>query len=316
MIEISIVSPILNEEETILKFLEKLNDTLKDLKVSYEIVLVLDPCTDNTEKILFEEANKNKLIKVITLSRRFGQPAATLAGLSYANGNYVVVIDSDLQDPPELIKDMYKKISDGYDVVYAEREKRHGENAIKKFISAFGYKIINYFSEVDIPTNVGDFRIMKKKIVNEILNLNESHGFLRGLVSFVGFKQTSIKYIRNERYSGKTKYNPFIGSLKIGLNGLFGFTSRPLQFVSVIGIFFSIFSFLFGAWYFLQKIIGFDLTPGLSTTVITITFFSGIQLIALGIIGEYIGRIYDEVKKRPKYIIDKKINLDNQDIDK
>lgn len=316
MIEISIVSPILNEEETILKFLEKLNDSLKDLEVSYEIILVLDPCTDNTEKILLEEANKNKLLKVITLSRRFGQPAATLAGLSHANGNYVVVIDSDLQDPPELIKDMYKKITDGYDVVYAEREKRHGENAIKKFVSAFGYKIINYFSEVNIPTNVGDFRIMKKKIVTEILNLNESHGFLRGLVSFVGFKQTSIKYIRNERYSGKTKYNPFIGSLKIGLNGLFGFTSRPLQFVSIIGIFFSIFSFLFGAWYFLQKIIGFDLTPGLSTTVITITFFSGIQLVALGIIGEYIGRIYDEVKKRPKFIIDKKINFKNQDLDK
>ncbi len=316
MIEISIVSPILNEEETILKFLEKLNDTLKDLEVSYEIILVLDPCTDNTEKILLEEANKNKLLKVITLSRRFGQPAATLAGLSHANGNYVVVIDSDLQDPPELIKDMYKKITDGFDVVYAEREKRHGENVIKKFVSAFGYKIINYFSEVNIPTNVGDFRIMKKKIVTEILNLNESHGFLRGLVSFVGFKQTSLKYIRNERYSGKTKYNPFFGSLKIGFNGLFGFTSRPLQFVSVIGIFFSIFSFLFGAWYFLQKIIGFDLTPGLSTTVITITFFSGLQLIALGIIGEYIGRIYDEVKKRPKFIIDKKINLKNQDLDK
>ena len=316
MIEISVVSPILNEEETILKFLEKINDTLKDLNLSYEIILVLDPCTDNTEKILIEEAKKNKLIKIITLSRRFGQPAATLAGLSHASGNYVVVIDSDLQDPPELIKDMYKKIFDGYDVVYAEREKRHGENIIKKFVSAFGYKIINYFSEVNIPTNVGDFRIMKKKIVTEILNLNESHGFLRGLVSFVGFKQTSIKYIRNERYSGKTKYNPFIGSLKIGLNGLFGFTSRPLQFVSVIGIFFSIFSFLFGAWYFFQKIIGFDLTPGLSTTVITITFFSGLQLIALGIIGEYIGRIYDEVKKRPKYIIDKKVNLNNQDIDK
>ena len=316
MIEISIVSPILNEEETILKFLEKLNDTLKDLNVSYEIVLVLDPCTDNTEKILFEEANKNKLIKIITLSRRFGQPAATLAGLSHTNGNYVVVIDSDLQDPPELIKDLYKKICTGYDVVYAEREKRHGENVIKKFVSAFGYKIINYFSEVNIPANVGDFRIMKKKIVTEILNLNESHGFLRGLVSFVGFKQTSLKYIRNQRYSGKTKYNPFFGSLRIGLNGLFGFTSRPLQFVSVLGIFFSIFSFLFGAWYFLQKIIGFDLTPGLSTTVITITFFSGLQLIALGIIGEYIGRIYEEVKKRPKYIIDKKINLNNQDLDK
>ena len=259
---------------------------------------------------------KNSQLKLITLSRRFGQPAATLAGLSNAKGTYVVVIDSDLQDPPELIKDMYNKILTGYDVVYAEREKRHGENIIKKFVSAFGYKIINYFSEVNIPTNVGDFRIMKKKIVTEILNLNESHGFLRGLVSFVGFKQTSLKYVRNERYSGKTKYNPFFGSFKIGLNGLFGFTSRPLQFVSILGFFFSIFSFLFGAWYFLQKVIGFDLTPGLSTTIITITFFSGIQLIALGIIGEYIGRIYDEVKKRPKYIIDKKVNLNNQNIDK
>ncbi len=315
MIEISVVTPVLNEEETILKFIEKLNLTLLNLNKNYEIIFVLDPCSDKTEDLILNEAKKNKNIKLITLSRKFGQPAATLAGLGFAKGEYVVVIDADLQDPPELIKDLYEKIKSGYDVIYAEREKRHGESIIKKIISSIGYKVINYFSEVNIPTNVGDFRIMNKKIVREILNLNESHGFLRGLVSFVGFKQSSIKYIRDERYAGKTKYNRFIGSLKIGLNGLFGFTSRPLQFVSLLGIFFSIFSFVFGGWYFLQKILGFDLTPGLSTTVITITFFSGIQLIALGIIGEYIGRIYDEVKKRPKYIIDKTFNIneDNQE---
>ena len=315
MIEISVVTPVLNEEETILKFIEKLNLTLLNLNKNYEIIFVLDPCSDKTEDLILNEAKKNKNIKLITLSRKFGQPAATLAGLGFAKGEYVVVIDADLQDPPELIKDLYEKIKSGYDVIYAEREKRHGESIIKKIISSIGYKVINYFSEVNIPTNVGDFRIMNKKIVREVLNLNESHGFLRGLVSFVGFKQSSIKYIRDERYAGKTKYNRFIGSLKIGLNGLFGFTSRPLQFVSLLGIFFSIFSFVFGGWYFLQKILGFDLTPGLSTTVITITFFSGIQLIALGIIGEYIGRIYDEVKKRPKYIIDKTFNIneDNQE---
>jgi len=309
MIEISVVTPVLNEEETILKFIEKLNLTLLNLNKNYEIIFVLDPCSDKTEELILNEAKKNKNIKLITLSRKFGQPAATLAGLGFAKGEYVVVIDADLQDPPELIKDLYEKIKSGYDVIYAEREKRHGESIIKKIVSSIGYKVINYFSEVNIPTNVGDFRIMNKKIVRELLNLNESHGFLRGLVSFVGFKQSSIKYIRDERYAGKTKYNRFIGSLKIGLNGLFGFTSRPLQFVSLLGIFFSIFSFVFGGWYFLQKILGFDLTPGLSTTVITITFFSGIQLIALGIIGEYIGRIYDEVKKRPKYIIDKTFNI-------
>lgn len=309
MIEISVVTPVLNEEETILKFIEKLNLTLLNLNKNYEIIFVLDPCSDKTEELILNEAKKNKNIKLITLSRKFGQPAATLAGLGFAKGEYVVVIDADLQDPPELIKDLYEKIKSGYDVIYAEREKRHGESIIKKIVSGIGYKVINYFSEVNIPTNVGDFRIMNKKIVRELLNLNESHGFLRGLVSFVGFKQSSIKYIRDERYAGKTKYNRFIGSLKIGLNGLFGFTSRPLQFVSLLGIFFSIFSFVFGGWYFLQKILGFDLTPGLSTTVITITFFSGIQLIALGIIGEYIGRIYDEVKKRPKYIIDKTFNI-------
>ena len=309
MIEISVVTPVLNEEETILKFIEKLNLTLLNLNKNYEIIFVLDPCSDKTEELILNEAKKNKNIKLITLSRKFGQPAATLAGLGFAKGEYVVVIDADLQDPPELIKDLYEKIKSGYDVIYAEREKRHGESIIKKIVSGIGYKVINYFSEVNIPTNVGDFRIMNKKIVRELLNLNESHGFLRGLVSFVGFKQSSIKYIRDKRYAGKTKYNRFIGSLKIGLNGLFGFTSRPLQFVSLLGIFFSIFSFVFGGWYFLQKILGFDLTPGLSTTVITITFFSGIQLIALGIIGEYIGRIYDEVKKRPKYIIDKTFNI-------
>ena len=312
MIEISVVSPVLNEEKTIKEFIDKLTQCLEAIKIKYEIIFVLDPCSDNTEKIILDECEKNKNIKLVTLSRKFGQPAATIAGLSYAKGNYIVVIDADLQDPPELITELYQKIITGYDVVYAEREKRHGENFIKKLVTLVGYKMINYFSEVNIPQNVGDFRIMKKKIVNEVLKLNESHGFLRGMVSFVGFKQDKVKYIRKERFAGKTKYNKFFGSFTIGLNGLFGFTSRPLQLVSLLGFFFSLFSFLLAAWYFFQKILGFNITAGLSTTVITITFFSGIQLIALGIIGEYIGRIYDEVKKRPKFIIDKTFNI-NED---
>jgi len=309
MIEISVVSPVLNEEKTIKEFIDKLTQCLEAIKIKYEIIFALDPCSDNTEKIILDECEKNKNVKLVTLSRKFGQPAATIAGLSYARGNYIVVIDADLQDPPELITELYKKIITGYDVVYAQREKRDGENFIKKFVSLVGYKMINYFSEVNIPQNVGDFRIMKKKIVNEVLKLNESHGFLRGLVSFVGFKQGKVKYIRKERFAGETKYNKFFGSLTIGLNGLFGFTSKPLQLVSFIGFFFSLFSFLLASWYFFQKILGFNITPGLSTTVITIAFFSGIQLIALGIIGEYIGRIYDEVKKRPKFIIDKTFNI-------
>ncbi len=215
-----------------------------------------------------------------------------------------MVIDVDLQDPPELIEPLYQKLSEGYEVVYAKRRSRQGETWFKRLTAHLGYKVINKLSDVQLPRDTGDFRIMTRRVINELCRLNETHGFLRGLVAYIGFKQTYIEYDRDKRLTGKGHYNRFIGSIKIGLNGLISFGSRPLQMMSVIGAVIASFSFLLGAWYVLQKLIGMSLTPGLSTTVLVVTFFSGVQLLCLGLMGEYVGRIYDEVKRRPMFIVD------------
>jgi dolichol-phosphate mannosyltransferase len=309
--EISIIVPVCNEEKNIKTFLRRTENVLNNIKKSYEIIFALDPSTDNTEKIILEEIKRNKNIKLLVFSRQFGQPAATMAGIINCKGSYCVIIDVDLQDPPEIIEQLYNKINLGYEVVYAKRKSRKGETFIKKLISSVGYYVINKLSDVRIPRDVGDYRIISRKVIDHLKKLNESHGFLKGMVAFVGFNQTYIEYDRNNRYAEKGKYNKFFGSLKIGINGLIGFSSRPLFFMSVVGFVIAFFSFILGIWYFFQKISGIDLTLGLTTTVILISFFAGVQLLGLGLLGEYIGRIYDEVKKRPKYIVDKKINFND-----
>ena len=298
MTKISIVIPTYNEEENINNLIKRLQEVLTKIEDNYEIIFVLDPSTDKTEELIIEHTT-DKRIKLIKLSRRFGQPAATMAGIKHSSGDNIVI-------------EMLDKMRNGYDVVYAKRISRDGETFVKKIISALGYRIINFFSDVYIPPDVGDFRIISKKVGIHLSSLKENSAFLRGLVSYVGFRQTSLEYKRDKRSFGKTKYNRFLGSLKIGLNGLIGFTSKPLQLMSAIGFCFSLVSFFIGLTYVIAKILGFTLTAGLPTTVLFITFFSGIQLIALGLLGEYIGRIYDEVKNRPQYIIDKTINF-NED---
>jgi len=232
-----------------------------------------------------------------------------MAGLLYCRGEACVVIDVDLQDPPELLHPMREKLAEGYEVVYAKRRSRKGETWLKRIVSHYGYKLIASLSTVPIPRDAGDFRIMTRRVIEELRRLNESHGFLRGLVAYVGFRQAFVEYDRDERQSGRSHYNRFTGSLKIGINGIVGFSTRPLQLMSFLGGIMAGFSFLLGAWYLFQKLIGAELTAGLPTTVLVVTFFSGVQLLSLGLIGEYIGRIYDEVKRRPLFIIDRKVNL-------
>tara|TARA_Y100000389_G_C17385638_1_gene476874 strand:- start:39 stop:980 length:942 start_codon:yes stop_codon:yes gene_type:complete len=311
MIDLSVIVPIFSEEKNILPFLDRTISVIRKLNLNYEIIFALDPSEDDSENIIIKEASKNKNIKMISFSRRFGQPSATIAGLSESKGKYCVVIDADLQDPPELIESLYRKIESekSYDVVMAKRKVRKGETQIKKIFTSIGYFLINKMTDIKIPRNTGDYRIMSRRVVEEIKKLNETHGFLRGLVSFVGFKQTFVEYERDERFQGKGKYNKYFGSIKIGMNGLFGFTSKPLVIMSTVGFAFAFISFLLGLWYLVQKLMGVDFTPGLPTTVLVITFFSGIQLLGMGLLGEYISRIYDEVKNRPQYIIDKKINF-------
>lgn len=309
MIDISLIVPVYKEEANIRPFLARAEKVFEDMGKTYEIIFALDPSPDRTEEVILEEINRNQNIKLMVFSRRFGQPAATMAGILGCTGKTCVVIDVDLQDQPELIEQMYAKLSEGYEVVYAKRRSRKGETLVKRIISYVGYSLINKFSDVQIPRNTGDFRIMTRRVIEELRRLNESHGFLRGLVAYVGFKQAFIEYDRDERYAGKGNYNRLTGSLKIGLNGLISFSSRPLFVMSISGFILAGLSFLLGAWYVTQKLMGIDLTPGLSTTVLVVSFFAGVQLLGLGLIGEYVGRIYDEVKQRPMYIVDRKVNF-------
>ena len=307
---LSVVVPVYKEENSIKPFLARIEPVCQKIAGdSYEIIFSLDPSPDKTEDVIMAEIQRNPHIRLLVFSRRFGQPAATMAGILSSQGQHCVAIDVDLQDPPELIEPMFQKLGEGFEVVYAQRRTREGETWVKKTIAEFGYAVINKLSDVKIPRNTGDFRIMTRRVVEELRRLNETHGFLRGLVAFVGFKQAAVLYDRDARFADVGKYNRLTGSFKIGLNGLVGFSSRPLQFMSLIGFCFAMIGFLLGAWYVFQKIVGIELTPGLSTTVLVVTFFSGVQLLALGLMGEYVGRIYDEVKRRPAYIVDRKVNF-------
>jgi len=311
MTKLSIVVPTYNEEKNIKLFIERIVSTVQKITEKYEIIFALDPSEDDSEKLILEEIKNNNKIRMITFSRRFGQPSATMAALKYSKGERCLIIDCDLQDPPELIEKMYNKMDEGFDVVLAKRKSRKGETFFKKVITTFGYSLINKISDIKIPENSGDFRLLTRKIVNYLNQFDEPNAFLRGLVAYVGFKQTFVEYDRDQRYAGKSKYNKYIGSIKIAFNGIFGFSSKPIFFMSLVGFLFAIISFFIGLYYILIKLVDPTITPGLSSTILIITFFSGLQLIGLGILGEYIGRIHDEVKKRPKFIIDKKINFDD-----
>src|SRR6267378_5227180 len=308
-VALSIIVPVYKEAGNIRPFLARSEAVMARMGISYEIILALDPSPDETETVILGEIDRNPAVKLILFSRRFGQPAATMAGILNCTGEKCVVIDVDLQDQPELIEQLYNKMAEGYEVVYAMRSSREGETLIKKVVSYFGYSVINRLSDVEIPRNTGDFRIMSRRVIEELRRLSETHGFLRGMVAFVGFKQAAVLYSRDARLTGTGNYNRLIGSLRIGVNGLVGFSSRPLQVMSMAGFVVAAISFLIGIWYVVQKIAGFSITPGLPTTVLVVSFFSGVQLLALGVVGEYIGRIYDETKRRPMYIVDKKVNF-------
>jgi len=309
-ISLSIIVPVYREETNIRPFLQRMESVVKKMNGSYEILFCLDPSPDNTEQIILEEIRRNENIRLIKFSRRFGQPAATMAGIHICKGDICVVIDVDLQDPPELIQPMLEKWREGYKVVYAKRRSRKGETFLKTWISHFGYRVINKISDVSIPSDTGDFRLMDRRVINELKKLHESHGFLRGMVAFVGFKQTFVEYDRDERAFGVTNYNRYLGSLRIAFNGIVGFSIRPLQVATILGGIIALAAFILGSWILIEKLIlNIELTPGLTWTIVLITFLSGVQLLSLGIMGEYVGRIYEEVKQRPLYIVEKTENI-------
>lgn len=306
--DLSIVVPVYREEKNVPEFLRHMVPVLEGLSSGYEIIFCLDPSPDRTEQVILDERERNPHVKLLTFSRRVGQPMATLAGLQYSRGDAVVVMDVDLQDPPELIPDMVARWREGYDVVLSQRRTRKGEPLIRKIGARAAYWLIRRVAEVDIPENTGDFRLLSRRAADEINRLKECHGFLRGLVSLVGFKQAIVQFDRPGRFAGQTHY-PAIGSMRIALNGLLCFSTAALRLSSIMGFLTAGFSLLLTAAYLILKFVGYPIVWGNPTMVILITFLGGVQLISVGILGEYIGRIYDEVRMRPKFIVDRAIGF-------
>lgn len=312
MKKVSVIVPMYYEEEVANECYNRLKNVFEGIndKYEYEFVFVNDGSKDRTLEILKEIANQDKNVKVISFSRNFGHQAAVTAGIRYCTGDSAVIIDSDLQDPPELIVDMIGKWEEGYKVVYAKRGKRKGESAFKLITAKMFYKMLNNLSDVDIPRDTGDFRLVDRDAIDQIKNLPEHHKFLRGLFSWIGYKQTPIEYERQERFAGKTKY-PLKKMLKLATDGIIGFSSKPLKLVGFAGIF----SILISLVILIYSILSFafkwnNLTAGWTSIMVTVTFFAGVQLLSLWIMAEYIARIYDEGKNRPEYIVEEKINFD------
>jgi glycosyltransferase involved in cell wall biosynthesis len=302
---LSIVVPVYKEEGNIPEFLRRIRPILSELTEDYEIIFSMDPSPDRTEDVILEHRAQDARIKLLKFSRRFGQPMASLAGMEYSRGEAVIVMDVDLQDPPELIHEMVAKWREGYDVALPQRRQRTGEPLIKKLVAATGYRVINKIADVRIPPNTGDFRLMSRRVVQEVVRLKESHGFLRGMVAVVGFKQALIPFDRPPRFTGETNYNRFFGSLRIGFNGIFCFSTYALTLSTMAGFAIAGVSFLIALAYLIMKLAGFPFPIGNPTIVILVLFMGGIQLISVGILGEYIGRIYEEVRARPKFIVER-----------
>lgn len=311
MKKISLVVPMYYEEEVVNECYKRLTKALKEIKeYNYEIIFVNDGSKDKTLPLLEKIAVKDKKVKVISLSRNFGHQCAVTCGLKYVTGDVVCIIDADMQDPPELIGEMLKLWEQGNEVIYAKRKKRDGESAFKLLTAKAFYKVLNALSDVDIPQDTGDFRLVDRKVVDVINSLPEHNKFLRGLFSWVGFKQIPFEYHREERFAGTTKY-PLKKMLKLAADGIIGFSTKPLKIVGGIGmiaIIISIFVLIYGLVSYMLG--GSNLVAGWTSLITVVTFFSGVQLLSLWIMSEYIGRIYDESKARPQYIVDKEINIE------
>ena len=315
MKKISLVIPMYYEEKVANKCYEKVSNVLKSLedKYDHEIIFVNDGSKDKTLDILEEIAKKDTKVKIISFSRNFGHQAAVTAGLKEVTGDAIVIIDADLQDPPEIIQEMLELWEQGNEVIYGKRKTRKGESAFKLLTAKMFYKTLNALSDVEIPKDTGDFRLVDRKVVDVVNNLPEHNKFLRGLFSWVGFKQKAYEYERQERFAGETKY-PLKKMLKLASDGIISFSNKPIKMVGALGIISIIISVIILIYALISYIFKLnELSAGWTSLMVAITFFAGVQLLSLWVISEYIGRIYDEAKGRPQYIVDKKINIENKD---
>jgi len=305
----SIVVPVFNEEEVLNEFYKRLTIAMDKLKEKYEIIFVNDGSTDNSLEIMKKLHSNDKRIKIISFSRNFGHQMAITAGIDYASGEAVVTIDADLQDPPEMIPELIKKWKEGYDVVYGVRKKREGESFFKKATASIFYRLLNRVTDINIPLDAGDFRLMDRKVVNNLKQIREKNRYIRGLTSWIGFKQIGVLYKREKRFAGYTKY-PLRKMLKFAFNAIFSFTNFPLKIATYFGFLVAGLSFLYLIYVLILKIFMNATIQGWASLIVAVLFLGGVQLICIGIIGEYIGRIGEEVKKRPLYIIEEIIDED------
>lgn len=293
---ISVVIPMYYEEKVAEECCKRLKNVMDSCGYPYELIFVNDGSRDGTQVILEQLAGRDNRVKVIAFSRNFGHQAAVTAGIDKAGGSAIVIIDADLQDPPELIIEMLRLWEQGYEVVYAKRKRRKGESFFKRVSASLFYRVLDMLSDTRIPVDTGDFRLIDAKAADVLRNMREKDRFLRGMVSWVGFRQVPVEYEREERYAGETKY-PLKKMIKLALDGIFSFSYKPLKLSQYLGFF---------------AVISVPLIFTKGAIMSAVVFLGGVQLISIGILGEYIGRIHEESKGRPLYIIEKEINIDDE----
>jgi len=298
----SVVAPIYNEIEIVDEFCKRVMDVMDSTGETWELVLVDDGSSDGSTERIRELASVNKNIRPVIFARNFGHQIAVTAGLDFARGEAITIIDADLQDPPEVILDLIEKWREGYQVVFAVRAEREGESWFKKFTASLFYRVIFRITDVKIPLDTGDFRLLDRKVVDVMNSMRERHRFLRGMSAWIGYKQVGVEYKRAARFAGETKY-PFKKMLKLALNAVTGFSYFPLQVASYFGFASAGLAIIAIPVVAILRMTGTQFFGGQATTLIAVLFLGGVQLISLGILGEYIGRLYDEAKGRPLYIV-------------
>ena len=298
----SVVVPMYNEQETVGELYKRLSGVMDKTNEDWELILVNDGSSDETVARINDVRKKDKRVRLVNFARNFGQQAAVKAGLDYSEGQAVIVIDADLQDPPEVIYDLIEKWREGYEVVYAQRTKRIGESKLKIWTAKLFYRIINKITDIDLPLDTGFFRLIDRKVVKVINQMPERHRFFRALSIWVGFNQIAVPYERAERFAGETSY-PLKKMIKLAVTAITGYSFWPLQMATYLGFISSGISLLAIPAIIISRLTGSEEFLGQATTLIAVLFLGGVQLIFLGIMGEYIGRIYDEVRGRPMYIV-------------
>jgi polyisoprenyl-phosphate glycosyltransferase len=306
----SLVLPIYNEEETIPELVRRLRDLMEQFDGEVEVILVDDGSRDSSYELMVAAREMDPRFKLLRLSRNFGHQVAVTAGLDVASGDAVIVMDSDLQDPPEVALELAARWRDGYEVVYAVREERQGESRFKRATAAGFYRLFKRMSDVDVPLDVGDFRLVDRRALDAFRSMRESNRYVRGMFSWIGFRQVGVPFKRDERFAGETKY-PLPKMIKFATDGIVSFSAYPLRLALKVGFVVSAFSFVLGIVFLVSRIAGLYSVPGLASIAVFVAFLGGIQLLLLGIVGEYIARIHDEVKGRPLYLVSDAQGLDD-----